>query len=397
MTTLAYRHLNGLHPETASLTSLFAQAGLRTPGGPPLDEALVLGIGGGLGAGYILWEFQQHHLRVLVLGMRNRWQYSDSLLDKLSARLNLRLNVAETSGAKGAQAALDAAMGMGRAAMLWVDPSHLPYMHLPAALSGCYGHTLVAYGKEGDSWLVDDRAAHPFLLSSAEMAAARGRIPSYKNRLVTVESAGEFDLAAALRAGIGDCARHLAQPSDSFSLPAIRKWARLMTDAKHAKGWPRVFGDGAGIFSALVSVFDGVSDYGAGGGSLRRLYADFLTQAAALLEQDRLREVAERYKWLGLRWGALGELALPTEVAPLAHAKDLLARRAALYAVLGGEGASELAAIAAELDALRADCDAHFPLDPARQHELFAAMQAQLQTIYSEEVEANRLLGEVAA
>ena len=40
---------------------------------------MVLGVGGGLGAGYILWEFEAHHTPTLVLGFRNQWQYPDAL------------------------------------------------------------------------------------------------------------------------------------------------------------------------------------------------------------------------------------------------------------------------------------------------------------------------------
>ena len=43
--------------------------------GEPLTEAAIMGIGGGLGAGYILWEFKRHGAPVLTLGFRNRWRY----------------------------------------------------------------------------------------------------------------------------------------------------------------------------------------------------------------------------------------------------------------------------------------------------------------------------------
>ena len=125
---------------------------------------------------------------------------------------------------------------------------------------------------------------------------------------------------------------------------------------------------------------------------MRQLYARFLTRAAALLGEDGLLEAAARYQWLGLRWGALGEVALPTHVEPLARAKELLARRHMIYSALGGDGLAELATIAAELDALRTECDSRFPVDKGGQMEIFGAMQAELQGIYEDEVAANQLL-----
>ena len=47
-----YRSFGGVHPDTAALKNLLAQAGGRAPhSGKPLTEAAILGIAGGIGAG----------------------------------------------------------------------------------------------------------------------------------------------------------------------------------------------------------------------------------------------------------------------------------------------------------------------------------------------------------
>src|SRR5512134_1185588 len=57
----SYRMRGGLHPETATLANVLANQGVVSGlTGEPLTEAAILGIGGGLGAGYILWEFKGH-------------------------------------------------------------------------------------------------------------------------------------------------------------------------------------------------------------------------------------------------------------------------------------------------------------------------------------------------
>jgi hypothetical protein len=396
----AYQLSNGLHPESASLAALLAAAGLTdTATGRPLSEATILGIGGGLGVGYILWEFKAYTNPILVMGMTNRWQYSDSLYSKVSERLGILFAVAETGGAKGAAAALDAAFGLQRPAMLWVDQSGLPWFALEKELDGCFGHTVVACGADGELVTVDDRAARPFTLERSQLALARGRIGSYKNRLLMVESLGDEpkDVETAMAAGIRDCAEHLAQPSDSFSLPVIRKWARLMTDPRNKKGWPTVFADGKGLFSTLISVFEALSDYGTAGGSLRGLYADFLDDAARRLETPLLATCATHYRNLALRWNILAETVLPTAEPAFAAAKDLVAQRQALLTGLGGDGVAESIALREELNTLRTRHDPACPLDADGRMELFRTMQGELETIYTEEVEANRLLQEAAA
>ena len=53
-----------MHPDTAAVANVLAHHGVVAGHtGEPLSEAMVLGIGGGLGAGYILWEFEAHGRR----------------------------------------------------------------------------------------------------------------------------------------------------------------------------------------------------------------------------------------------------------------------------------------------------------------------------------------------
>ncbi len=62
--------------------------------------------GGGLGAGYILWEFKAHDLPSLVLEFRNNWQYPDRWARKVCQRLNVPAKMLETGSARKAEAEL---------------------------------------------------------------------------------------------------------------------------------------------------------------------------------------------------------------------------------------------------------------------------------------------------
>ncbi len=99
-----WRLRGGVHPDSAAIANVLAHDGA------PVSEAMVLGVGGGLGAGYILWEFEAHGARTLVLGFRNQWQYPDRWARKVLERLGVPFALHETSGAKGAAARLDAAV-----------------------------------------------------------------------------------------------------------------------------------------------------------------------------------------------------------------------------------------------------------------------------------------------
>jgi len=65
----AYKTLGGVHPETAAVNNILAFHGVTAPHtGKPFTEALLLGIGGGLGSMFILWEFEKHDYPSIVLG-----------------------------------------------------------------------------------------------------------------------------------------------------------------------------------------------------------------------------------------------------------------------------------------------------------------------------------------
>ena len=66
----------GIHPDTAAMATVLAAKGVVSPAtGRRISEAILLVVGGGLGAGYILWEFESRKRAVLTLGFRNQWQY----------------------------------------------------------------------------------------------------------------------------------------------------------------------------------------------------------------------------------------------------------------------------------------------------------------------------------
>jgi hypothetical protein len=369
----------GLHPDSAAIANVLAHHGAA------VSEAMVLGAGGGLGAGYILWEFEAHASRTVVLGFRNQWQYPGRWAAKALERLSVPFELHETGGAKGAAAKLDAALAAGRPALATVDRQEIGYWHMPAHQSGQGGYPVVVHGIDGDRVRIDDRTLAPLTVARERLDAARARVGSYRHRLVVIEptEVGEDALRAAARAGLEDAAQHLAARSDSFGLPAWRKWARMLTDTRNAKAWPNVFADGRALAGALLSAYQGIEPVGTYGGHLRGLYADFLDEAAALLDAPRLAEAAVSYRELAERWHGLAELALPADVPEFAALREALAALHESVVARGDAGAEEAARAAERLWALRAELDAAPPVEPD-----FAALSAAVGTIYEAEVEA---------
>jgi hypothetical protein len=401
-TPSGWRMRGGLHPETATLANVLANAGVVSGlTGEPLTEAAILGIGGGVGAGYILWQFQAEHRGkihrgpVLTLAFRNRWQYPwiPGWTGTTLERLGIEPDVHETGGAKGAREALDTRLDAGVPVIAWVDLQSIGTWCRPDDLAGHDGLVVVIVGREADgSYLVDDRGRSPFRVSPDVMAAARGRIGSFKHRILTLRpTPGPIPadrIRTAMRAGLEDQVDHLRLQSDSFSLPAWRKWARLMTDARNPKAWPRVFADGRGLFGALADIHEHVDgQVGPSGGHLRELYAASLDEAGVALDNPALLGAARAWRDAADLWEELADAAVPPDLDGAAEAVE--AAEALHEAVMGGEpGRSSAVAAAETVWAIRDRYADAFPLPHRRIAAILDDLGERLNAIHGAEVDA---------
>ena len=392
-----YRMRGGLHPETATLANVLANQGVISGlTGEPLTEAAILGIGGGLGAGYILWEFQSHSGPTLTLGFLNQWQYPASWTGKTLDRLGVQTDVHETGAAKRAREALDERLDAGLPVIASVDLQSMGTWGRPETESGYFGLIVVVCGRgAGGSYLVDDRGRSAFRVSPTEMAAARGRIGSFKHRIVALRTTpGPIPaerLRAALVAGLEDQVDHLQSPSDSFSLPAWRKWARLMTDQRNAKAWPRVFADGRGLFGSLSAIHEQVDGQaGPWGGHLRDLHAASLDEAAVALDNPALGDAARAWRTVADQWEDLADAAVPPDLDGAAEAVEAV--ETLHEAVMDGEqGRSRASAAAETVWAIRSRYADTFPLPGERIAGILADLGDRLGMIHQAEADAVHL------
>ena len=392
--TIPHPKLGGKHYLTAALTNALAAEGMTDPHtGKPFTEAMLLGIGGGLGAGYILWEFKAHDSATIVLG--NRWNYPVDFITHTCERIGFTVQVQETTSKKAAFDQLKTGLEQGAPVITWVDKAHLPHQQLPEHMKAHISHVFGVYGLDeaAGTVQVDDLAQCLIAVDLPTLEAARARISSDKNRTLTLNMTGVIDLPAAIRAGIADCIEHLGRDSESFALPVYKKWAKLMTDPKNKKGWPVVFQSRKGLYSTLRGVFEGIVLDNTEGAALRNLYADFLTEAAPVLDNPALEEAAAAYHVAAAHWDELANCVLSHDIPPLREATDLLIQRYMFYRECRWD---ELEPVSHRLEELDTELNAHFPLGDQGVHDLFATMQTHLQTIYDTEVEALAVLRRAA-
>ena len=191
-----------------------------------------------------------------------------------------------------------------------------------------------------------------------------------------------------MRAGLEDQVDHLRSASDSFSLPAWRKWAPLMTDERNAKAWPRVFADGHGLFGSLSAIHENVDgQVGPWGGHLRELYAASLDEAAIALDNPALGDAARAWRGVADRWEELADAAVPPDLDGAAEAVEAV--ETLHEAVMAGEpGRSRVAGAAATAWAIRDRYGDAFPLPPDRIAAILEDLGDRLGAIHQGEVDA---------
>ena len=180
---------------------------------------------------------------------------------------------------------------------------------------------------------LDDRAPAPMAVRQAKLAQARAAIRTYKNRIMVAEQSDEpVNLRSAVEAGIRDCYEGLLNPRiKTFGLESLMQWAELVADSKDKRGWPRTFEDPTELYKILTWVHHWIETGGTGGGALRGMYADFLDEAATVLDQPGLGDVSERYRQSSRLWSALAVAALPDSIPLFRETRDLNLRKRDLF------------------------------------------------------------------
>jgi Domain of unknown function (DUF4872)/Butirosin biosynthesis protein H, N-terminal len=366
---------------------LETSGGVAPHTGEPPSEALVFGIAGGAGAAAMAFRYEREDVSTFYV---TGWNPFQSSAQAACERLGIRPTVSETTGARAAATQLGELLAEGVPAMAWVDLAELGYAALPPLYSGGSYHTVVVYryDQDGGTALLGDRARQPVEVPAERLAAARARIRKQRHRLLSLGSAElVVNFPSAVAAGLRAAADGPASPPTSaMTLEGMRAWAERVHGTAAKDGWPRMFPPGRHLWGALRAVYEYVEHWGSGGGLMRPMQAAFLREAAVLLGDRRLDQLAGRYDALGDAWQGLASSALPAQVPLLAETRALLDRRDAAFAAEGAGATGELRGIWARLDALAEEADAGFPLDAAAVDELLSGLKGRLVALYQDEV-----------
>ena len=364
-----YRTYGGGFPTTAAVAGALEWQGTVNPWtGKPYSEALLAGLAGGIAFGYFVFAYEGVDPQANIV---TRNTFHDYGWDALSPRLGLVRDVVNATGEARGRDNLVATLEEGRAPIVWPDVFSLGYersdlgdemwMTMPVVVT--------AYEPQGEA-LLDDRASVPIRVDSEALDAARARVKKDRFRLVTVDLPEPADLAASVRESIGAClALFTGKPprgsARNFGFTAYERWMDALRRPASKDGWGKTFSPGRPLFAGLSTAFRYALLFWEDGSMTadRALYADFLDEAAEILDERSLADASAAFRASGEAWRELGRLLLPDAVPTLAAARAALVERHQTFLKTGNANVGRLRATDAELERLAAETDDTLPDD----------------------------------
>lgn len=391
-------HAGGRNAESNALRNVLASSGITDPrNGKPLGEELLFGIAGGIGAGYFMFQYKGWPGWAYVAG-RHLWQDNIAYYKNVCARLGLSAKFSESSGAKGALDNLRKALESGPV-IAWCDLASLPYYGVPPFFKKGGYHTITIYSIDDATGtaLIGDRANSAITISLDDLAASRGAITSYKNRLLSITPGTKpIDIKKAAADGIRACYNELAKGRiANFRLDAFKNLASAMNNAKTKDGWPKALPPGQSLFGAQLGFYVFIERYGTGGGLYRAMYADFLEEAAAILSKNEVASVAKDYRALAKKWTKLAQSMLPKDIKLFNESRELIDAYEKTLLAKGADGTKDLAKIVGDLTAIHQTMKSAHPFVKSGSEEFYAQLHEQMNAIYEGEVAALAALQEV--
>lgn len=392
MPTLAnYTQFDGRYWDTGVIRNALDYQGATAPHtGEPYTEGLLLGVSGGITFGYFTFRYEGYDPQVNIL-TRNTFEPMETIFDRLA----IPRESFQTTQPDKARKSLIEALEDGHVPIIWPDMFSLPYNGLAYDEMNWGPLPVVVYGYEPDlnQAYLADRSFVGLTVPADVLDAARARVKSDKHRMLIIEHPDASRLPAAVGDGIHDCIALMTEKpprgsAKNFGLTGLQHWADMLKKTTKAS-WSREYATGRDLLSALTTAF-----YFAGPGfgktmqAERDTYADFLLEAAAILDNSALENVAARYRMAGKAWNGLLCALLPEDVELLKQARYLIEHKHELFVEKGAAVSDTLRKLEEALTALKDEADVDFPMTEAEIADLRAEIRRHVLLVHDAEEEA---------
>lgn len=282
----AFQHRQAAHCESGVMANLLTHAGL------PMSEPMAFGLASGLAFAY-LPIVKLSGMPLIAYRMPPR-----HIIKTLAKRLGARLQTRTFNDPQQGRQALDEALGRGQLVGLQSSVFWLPYFP-PEMRFHFNAHNLLAYGREGDEYLLSDPVLEqPVRCPSADLQKARfakGALAA-KGLMYWLEDVpAEQDWPRLIRKSILSTSRILdGMPLPWIGIRGIRHLASKVRKLEPSNvKYNRLY---------LTHIVRMQEEIGTGGAGFRFMYASFLQEASERLGEPFLEQASTRLTAIGDSW-----------------------------------------------------------------------------------------------
>lgn len=287
MSSAQFLHCQHAHCESGVTSNLLQHEGIH------ISEPMAFGIGAGI--------FFAHLPFVKVSGTPGTTfrTWPGAIFKRVTQRLHIDIHTERFRTPEKAMHALDNVLATGKPVGMLSSVYYLPY--LPEAFRFHFNaHNIVAYGKDGNEYLISDPVMEdvtriaPEDLAKARFAKGTPEPRGFMYYIKSVPQTVNFE--KAIQAGIKQtCFFMLSPPLPWFGNKAIFLLAKKIKQYPH-KLPPRK----AALY--LGNIIRMQEEIGTGGGGFRFLYAAFLQEAGEMMKRDDLLQYSRELTAIGDAW-----------------------------------------------------------------------------------------------
>ncbi len=286
-TNTNFKHKMAAHCETGTLVGLLGNAGLE------ITEPMAFGIAHGIFFGY----FESKNFPFPTFIVRTR---PGEVREKLAKSLKIDINRLKFKNQEKGMQKLDDLLADGRCVGAQVDFFYMDYLPEWIRVHNNV-HFVNIVGKDGDDYIISDSYHHQIaklsasLLKKARWAggymAPKGFL-YYPEKIIT-----KPDLKKPIIKGIKKASWNMLNiPIPFVGVKGIYKFADKINT------WPKLTRDTEHLSHEIMKINILLEDQGTGGAGFRYMYATFLKQAAAIVNNPTLDEMSERIMKIGDDW-----------------------------------------------------------------------------------------------
>jgi len=283
---IAFEHKQSAHCENGVASNLMRFNGYD------VSEPMVFGIGSGLLFCYIPFIKLDSAPLITYRAM------AGFIFKRFAKRVGITIKREKFKDPKKAQKRLDENLEKNNPVGLQVGVYHLSYFpdeyrfHFNA-------HNLVVYGKEGDTYLISDPTMEEVTtLTDKELEKvryAKGVFAPKGHMYYPIEFPEKLNLESAIKKGIKHTCREMLAPVPIVGHKGIKTVAKLIRKWPEKKGTKRAN-------HYLGQIVRMQEEIGTGGGGFRYIYAAFLQEASAILNNDTLSTLSTEMTEIGDHW-----------------------------------------------------------------------------------------------